>query len=186
MPGRYSLFAYSIDDKKLYRKGHLVERWRSDILHEIERAIWSAAPVNKRRNKSRHFSTFGGFTPRGYLRSGIEAVKTPAVGRHIEGTVVSHAEYTLAVIHGTKGGTKKTAPGTRRTAGGQFAGKAPVDPRPSHLRPAHRIRFYAIPSNPGFGYGWKQRFKGQTPNNFMATGWNRVAAKHRALKKIRP
>lgn len=185
MPGRYSLFAYSIDDKKLYRKGHMVERWRSDVLYEAEREIWKAAPRNKRKNKSRHFRTFGGYTPVGYLKSGIEAVKTPAVNRHIEGTVVSHAEYTMAVIKGTKGGTKNTRPGTRRDFAGRFAGKGERDPRPSGLRPQYQIPFYAIPSNPGFGYGWKKRFRGQQANNFMVRGWNRVASKHRGLPKFR-
>lgn len=178
----YQVVASTIDDTQLYRKGHAVERWRSTVLEEIELAIWQAAPYNKRNNKSRHPATFGGPTNPGWLKASIFSEKQTFGSRNIAGTVTVGAGYALAVIKGTKGGTKNTRPGERRTRGGQFAGTA--NTRLAKGR-AYQIPFYNIPSNPGFGYGWKKRFKGQKANNFPVRGWNRVAAKHRGVPRLR-
>lgn len=162
-----------IDESVLYKQGHLVHRWTEDVRRDLAAAIRTAAPVNKRANKSNHPTTFGGpGRPVGWLKSQIRGEGISRTARtRLQFAVNSKAGYTQAVLRGTAGGTKAGG-GARRDAAGRFS-------RGSRSG----AEFYLLPFNgPKRGAQKVTRFKGQKPNDFFSKGFNLAAQKHPALR----
>lgn len=160
IPNGVVIAEWSYDDVQLYQPGHTIHNWAKRVERELGVAITDAAPRNKRTNKSKSQQTYGGITPVGYLKSQISTSFQRTGARRIDFSATSGAEYSQAVIFGTKGGSK---------IGGARGGS--------------RKGFFLLPRNPGFGFIREHRsFSGQAPNDFMTRGFNKVAAVHPALR----
>jgi len=152
-------FTYEVVDvvtyeEKLYLEGHLIRRWFDGMAAELQTAISTEAPLNKRPNKH------PGEPPVGSLKAGITA-DTDLTGPHsLEATIRSSAYYTMYVIGGT-------APLIiARGAGGLFATKGAS---------------FSLPAQPWIKAMRTQKISGQEANDFMLRGYEIVASRHEAL-----
>lgn len=161
MPAVHGLVLYT---GVLFAPGGLVSRWGEGIEFELLRHIGEAAPVNKRPNKGRSAP------PVGTLKASINANLTHA-GKTLHIEVASDATYSLAVLRGTGTIFAKTA---RIPKGFTGAGRFRI--------PGPGSGMY-LPANPGHGKSkFVQQVSGQTSNNFMQRGVDRVAVSHPSLR----
>lgn len=152
--GRAFITVIRTYDEVLYNKGHLVDRWAESVAASVTRGVMSAAPVNKRKNKSKSRKTSRPSGPPGFLKANIDTDKTRAGTRQFVLNTTSRAGYTMHVIRGTLGGNRRE-------------GDKP----------------YRLPLNSGYGGRTKiLKFKGQAPNNFMIRGLDRAAISHPCLR----
>lgn len=145
-----------IDDKKLWRDGHLINNWARNMAREQTVFTKDVAPVNKRGS--------GGF-----LRDNIRtrSQRFPE-SRRIEYTVTSHAPYSLYVIHGTSGGTH---PGRGYKLPGTYVGNGINSATSKWV---------------GFSFDGRKLVKsieGQPANDFLTEGLDICAIRHPSLRR---
>lgn len=158
MPIIAKLVKIEIHDEVLFHGEGAVAKWTRGLKKEMQFEVHSAAPLNRRTHK------FPGNPPVGNLRRKIKTSIATEGDKVIGITTVSGANYTQFVIDGTKTQYKRIPKG--QAGGGRFDFAAGGFPLPSN----------------NFGrYRRVQRVRGQKANNFLLTGYNRVALRHSAL-----
>jgi hypothetical protein len=155
-----------VTDEGMYTGTGLVHRWLIGVGNRLYQNTVAAAPERS-----------------GQLKAGIDLDFTqgPTL-RVLEAVVMSTAEHTGYVIHGTgkpgKGRAgwiyRSSDPADMARANARLAGDRGVDTeglwmRLSDARDGNHLRVH-----------------GQEPNNFMLAGFNRTARTHRALHPIFP
>jgi hypothetical protein len=181
-----------IFDELLYRPTHLVHHWMTKVTMRFEAEAINAAPVDT-----------------GVLVAGISGSVKTLGPRLLQGTISSEAPYTMYVIRGTgfpvKGheGRIYTTKGfiTRnpddayvmlwgtqsRANGGKFNRKGRGDGTYAGRRRQIQVRKRGYWLKLPFGTAQKPMLKfsvrGQEPNNFLFTAWNRTAYTHSAIRR---
>jgi hypothetical protein len=168
-------------DRDLYKPGHMVHRWVTLV---TERFTMHARTLAPKRT--------------GELAAGIEGDTAQVGPRQVEGTIASHAPYTMYVLRGTTGPIMtKRAHANPDGAYSQLMGS--IDPRTNkftrrHIKGAER-RLFSIPNKgyflrlPGDEYGphlITMSVNGQEANNFLLAAWRRTANNHKAIRGKMP
>lgn len=142
-------------EEKLFLKGHLIRRWFDGMALELDTAITTEAPLNRRPNKN------ASQPPVGHLKANISS-ETHLVHSHlIEANITSGADYSIYVL----GGTPPVI--IARGTGGQFGFGAEGFP---------------LPAQPWVSARRVQKISGQEPNDYMLRGYEIVAAHHSSLR----
>jgi len=185
-----SLSAVVMFDERLYRPTHLVHHWMTKVTMRFESEAVIAAPKDT-----------------GFLAAGISGSVKQLGPRMLNGTISSEAPYTMYVIRGTgfpvKGheGRIYTTKGfyTRNiddafvelwgtvSKAGKFNRKGKGDGTYSGRRKKVQVRKKGYWLHLPFGTAGKPMLKfsvrGQEPNNFLFTAWNRTAYTHSAIRR---
>lgn len=180
---RYVKTTVVLYPEKLFGQGHLVNRWGVQLTAETKAAVKSMAPP--RRSRSRYGRRRG----TGALQKSIRGTTSRIGATRQVSTVSVNTYYAQWVLGGT------AAQGRRYIYSDTgWLYKPMVDAQARLSKKGGRasedfieMGFYMrLPlSNVGGNRPYHLRVHGQRANNFMADGYNIVAAKHPALKPIR-
>lgn len=177
----FTISSKAVYPEVLFGIGHTVNRWMVGITAEVKAAARSKAPPRRSRGR------WAGRQSTGALRASIRGKTVRRGGLIVTSEVSATAPYVNYVLKGTafqghryiysaggwanKGEVDRIA---RRVARG---GKAGEDTEGFYMRlPLTGVGGHRI---------FHLRVHGQRANNFLADGYNEVAAAHGALRPIR-
>lgn len=167
---RYELEAIVVTDTKLFGRTGDIGRWAAGVERAFTRNAVLKAPSSLesgRPNKSRANAAW----PSGSMRESIHGEVRRVGVRQLETVIYVDVPYAVYVIKGT--GPLIFAKSARIPAGEEGAGQ---------FATLEEGRGMYLPGQPAWKSRYRQRVRGQKPNNFLGEAFDATARSHSSLR----
>jgi hypothetical protein len=164
---RYEWHVGVVTDTKLYGRTGDVGRWAASVERQFTRHAIAKAPHGAASGRDRKSRANAAYPP-GSMKANIFGQVSRVGPRQLQTLIYVDVPYALYVIKGTPPVIwSKSA----RTAGGQFA----------ELGGEEATGMY-LPANSAGPQMFRQRVRGQRPNNFLGEAFDATARTHSSLR----